>query len=492
MSPYSRLDNWFEFGVNKPEFIMSSSAVTNDAVIKSHKNLMLQTGNGASSLYIDTSNNIGIGNSAPTDKLDITGYTKSSSGYKTGSYGQVIDSSGNFTGENGTLTKNLTVATNTLYVDSSNNNVGIGTLTPDSGFKLDVLGNTRIKGNLTIDGITTVIDTVVENQNATQLNITNVGTGPAITVKQTGQEDIFKVDDDDNTCFIIKDNGKILIGCIASSTYHLDVSGNTHFVNSVDISENINVTGNAKVIGSLTCGSMQIDGNFGVKGDFDLSQNFRILGNKFIVDPSGNVTAAGNIGGAGDLDLSGNFKILTNKFTVDPSGNVNAAGNVGVAGNIGGAADLDLSGNFRILANKFTVDPSGNVGAFGNLDISENFRILTNKFTVDTSGNVNAAGNIGGAGDLDISSNFRILTNKFTVDPSGNVVISNALNTVFVFFIIVSSNSNVFVLDSVPDALIMSSIVRGLPDEYSAASILAVASSVFSILTIFFSYKIKF
>jgi hypothetical protein len=445
MSPYSPLDNWFEFGVNKTGFTMSSSAQTNDAVIKSHKNMMLQSGSGAASLYIDTSNNIGIGNSAPTDKLDITGYTKSSSGYKTGSYGQVIDSSGNFTGLNGTLTNNLTVATNTLFVDSSNNNVGIGTITPNSEFKLDILGDTRIKGNLKIDGITTVVDTVVENQNTTQLNITNVGTGPAVTIKQTGAQDILQVDDDANTCFIIKDNGKILIGGIATSTYHLDVSGNTHFVNNVDVSQNVNVTGNAKIIGSLTCGSMQIDGNFGVKGDFDLSQNFRILGDKFTVDPSGNVTAAGkvniaaNIGGAADLDLSGNFKILTNKFTVDPSGNVTAAGNVGVAGNIGGAADLDLSGNFKILTNKFTVDPSGNVGAAGNvnvagniggaadLDLSGNFKILTNKFTVDPSGNVGAAGNvgvagnIGGAADLDLSGNFKILTNKFTVDPSGNV-----------------------------------------------------------------------
>ena len=80
--------------------------------------------------------------------------------------------------------------------------------------------------------------------------------------------------------------------------------------------------------------------------------------------------------------------------------------------------------------------------------------------------------------------------NCITYDPSGKVVISNALNAVFVFFIIVPSKSNVFVLDSVPDALIISSILSGRPAEYSAASILAVASSIFSILTILFSCKI--
>ncbi len=44
------------------------------------------------------------------------------------------------------------------------------------------------------------------------------------------------------------------------------------------------------------------------------------------------------------------------------------------------------------------------------------------------------------------------------------------------------SKSNVFVLDSVPDALMISSILNGRPAEYSAASILAVASPIFSIL----------
>ena len=72
--------------------------------------------------------------------------------------------------------------------------------------------------------------------------------------------------------------------------------------------------------------------------------------------------------------------------------------------------------------------------------------------------------------------------NCITYVPSGSVVISSALNAVFVFFIIPFSKSSVFVLDSVPDALMMSSILNGRPAEYRAASILAVASTVFSIL----------
>ena len=84
--------------------------------------------------------------------------------------------------------------------------------------------------------------------------------------------------------------------------------------------------------------------------------------------------------------------------------------------------------------------------------------------------------------------------NCITYDPSGSVVTSSALNDVFVFFIIEFSNSSVFVLDSVPEALINSSIFNGLPAEYRADSILAVASSIFSILVNFSSllYFVQF
>ncbi len=57
-----------------------------------------------------------------------------------------------------------------------------------------------------------------------------------------------------------------------------------------------------------------------------------------------------------------------------------------------------------------------------------------------------------------------------------------ALKADFAFFIIFVSRVSVFVLDSVPEARIISSIVNGLPAEYNAASIFAVALSSFSTL----------
>ena len=416
--------NYFEFGIHKTTVPMSDFAIANDAVLRSDNNIMLQSGTGAAALFIKKSDNlIGIGNSAPTEKLDVTGFTNSSSGYKTGTFGKVIDDLGNFIG------LNLTVDTHTLLVNATNRNVGIGTSTPDADYKLEVVGNTRIKGNLTVDGTTTVVNKVVDSSTSEQLIVTNDGTGPAVTITQKGATSILQIFDDDNTCFYIQDGGKILIGGIASSDYHLDVSGNTHFVNNVDVSQNLNVTG------SLTCGSMQINGDFGVKGNFDLSENFRIRGDRFTISPEGNVGAAGTV------DISNNLTINTNKFKVTAdTGNTDLSGNLSIRDKfyVTNEGVTDMSGNLTIATNKFQV-----LSASGNVDMSGNLTIATDKFKVtsttgatDLSGNLSVrdrfvvigeSGNTDIKGTLTLAGNLAIDTNVLFVDVTTNKV---GVNTV--------------------------------------------------------------
>jgi hypothetical protein len=50
------------------------------------------------------------------------------------------------------ITGNLTVDTNTFFVDSTNNRVGIGTTSPTAGYSLDVTGAIRSTGNLLLQG----------------------------------------------------------------------------------------------------------------------------------------------------------------------------------------------------------------------------------------------------------------------------------------------------------------------------------------------------
>ena len=58
-------------------------------------------------------------------------------------------------GTSATIGTDLNVDTNTLVVNSTNNNVGIGVDEPISTLKLDVSGNVRINGDLQVIGTTT-------------------------------------------------------------------------------------------------------------------------------------------------------------------------------------------------------------------------------------------------------------------------------------------------------------------------------------------------
>jgi hypothetical protein len=122
----------------------------------------------------------------------------------------------------GLLNTNSNMNVNNLfYVDTSNNNVGIGTTQPNK--KLHVSGDARIEGNLTVNGTLTQINTNVGTTE--QLLITNDGTGPAMIVNQTGTQPIIEIQDDGATCFKIFDGGHVGMGT-STKTVNVDVSGN--------------------------------------------------------------------------------------------------------------------------------------------------------------------------------------------------------------------------------------------------------------------------
>ena len=86
-----------------------------------------------------------------------------------------------------------------------------------------ISGNLTITGNLSTLGTNTQIDTQVFVTSA--VSVTNTGTGPALTVKQTGAQDIATFFDDSNTALIIKDGGNVGIGA-STPNEKLTVSGN--------------------------------------------------------------------------------------------------------------------------------------------------------------------------------------------------------------------------------------------------------------------------
>ena len=89
--------------------------------------------NSVDGYHLLKNGNVGIGINTPSEKLTVSGNISAS--------GSLSASSANITGD-------LTVDTNTLYVDSADSRVGIGTTTPD--YALDVIGDIRASSDIIV------------------------------------------------------------------------------------------------------------------------------------------------------------------------------------------------------------------------------------------------------------------------------------------------------------------------------------------------------
>ena len=212
-------------------FSSSISTVNTDNVIISTAN--------KERLKIDAIGNVGIG-TTPNYNLDISGNIRTSKQFygtsdtfNTPSYSWFNDT---ITGIYHPSQNTLGFSTNglerikidpsgnidlqTMYIDSSNNYIGIGTTKPNK--KLHVKGDTRIEGNLIVNGTSTIVDTNVATSE--QLVITNDGTGPALIVNQIGSETIIDIQSSNNSVIKINNNGYAGFGVINPNAV-IDISG---------------------------------------------------------------------------------------------------------------------------------------------------------------------------------------------------------------------------------------------------------------------------
>ena len=195
-------------------------------------------------MVITQSGNVGIGTTTPGYNLDVVGSIAlggSGHGLRFKDGGATITYINESWGLNlnGDGTHPVQVNSASLLVGYSgggtdygaddllvSGNVGIGTASPSE--KLHVVGDVRIEGDLTVNGSYTQIDTDVNTTE--QWNVTNDGTGPAVTINQTGAQDIMDVQDDGTSVFYIEDGGNVGIGTTDPLTKFMISSSGDNFV----------------------------------------------------------------------------------------------------------------------------------------------------------------------------------------------------------------------------------------------------------------------
>jgi hypothetical protein len=257
----------------------------------------------------NTNSRVGIGKTNPSTTLDVSGNILTNSQFLgTGtniSYSWTNDTTTGIgkpaSGTIGFYTNNsesfrilsngdVNFDNNTLYVDSINNRIGIGTTTPSTS--LHVKGNTKVDGSLTVqsltvNGTTTIIDT--NTQTTEQLIITNDGTGPAVIINQLGNQPIMQLQGTNTTVLQVMNEGLIGVG-VTNPSAKMDISVNNNIGLKINqYNDNYNII-------DLQSSSTSV---------LTVNKNNMIVNNKFTLDTSGNLIIKGNIYGKNTISKVG-------------------------------------------------------------------------------------------------------------------------------------------------------------------------------------------
>ena len=276
---------------------------------------------------------------------------------------------GNTIHNNVHVSNNFTVDTDTLFVDSVNDSVGVGTATPDAN--LHIVGNTYITSNLTVDNNTLHVDTVK--------HFVGIETNfPDATLQVMG-----------NT-YISEDL------TVDTDTFHVDSATNSVGVETKTPQANLHVVGNTYVSANLT-----VDTN-----TFHVDSTKHSIGIE-TKTPQANLHVSGNTYISNDLTVGTNFVVDTDTLYVDsgtnsvgietnsPDANLHVVGNVYVSSNLTVDTDtlhVDTTTHSVGVETKF---PDANLHVSGNAYVSS-----TDTSTSKTTGALIIAGGLGITGNI--------------------------------------------------------------------------------------------
>ena len=258
----------------------------------------------------------------------------------------------------------------------------------DATQKFTLTDDLIVTGDVTVNGSFTMVDT--NTQTTEQWNVTNDGTGPAVTINQTGSQPVMRVQDDDTTVFEIVDGGNTQISNAKELTFLMNgqTYGSSLYVDSSD-----NTLLNARGGAGKTLTLRTYSGSAWNTG--------------IVMDDAGNV-GIGTTSPSYDLDVSGSIKASSNIISDgfiqvnDPSDSDYARYNhYGVEFNrsasylrptTNGTYNLNIGNNSQNLswdtillaADNKTIIPIGNVG-IGTSNPSYKLDVSGNSFIDATS-----------------------------------------------------------------------------------------------------------
>ena len=376
-------------------------------------------------MRIDASGNVGIGTSSPSSRLHINkenalsvltisrggtdlavstdiGSIEFKADYQGSpiSYGNIKMYSNSLSGVRSSLDFNVKSASGSIQTgltvqgNSGTPRVGIGTASPSE--KLHVVGDVRIEGDLTVNGSYTQIDTDVNTTE--QWNVTNDGTGPAVTINQTGAQDIMDVQDDGTSVFYIEDGGNVGIGT-TNPTTTLDVRGdikaegaNTPTISVKDTTNDL--VGRLRAANSyvyLTADHGDTVGSSRIVFQVDGDSSAYVTNGLFAAETSvqfttyGSGTETGTAAYALAVDSSGN--VIETSYIPSSS----STDFVAVAGDtMSGGLNIEVSTSNTQLKLKRTTSATGEFNIYTNTDslFFHNVGQSTYPMMINSSGNV--------------------------------------------------------------------------------------------------------
>ena len=267
------------------------------------------------------------------------------------------------------VSNNFTVDTDTLFVDSVNDSVGINNASPDAN--LHVVGNTYISSNLTVDNNTLHVDT---NKHFVGIE-TNY---PDATLHLMGN------------AYISEDL------TVDTDTFHVDSATNSVGIENKTPQANLHVVGNVYVSSNLTVDTDTLH--------VDTTTHSVGIETK---TPNANLHVSGNTYISNDLAVGTNFTVDTDTLYVDsgtnsvgietnsPDANLHVVGNAYVSSNLTVDTDtlhVDTTTHRIGVETKF---PDANLHVSGNAYVSS-----TDSSTSKTSGALIIGGGLGIVGNI--------------------------------------------------------------------------------------------